>query len=307
MSIIDSHSFSIHVATHIGVERAIILSHIRYWVHRNRANERNEHDGRYWSYNSIRAFCEIFPYISEKTMRRILLSLKNDGYIDTGNFNENRYDRTLWYTTTEKTALLFHDPLGQSGHMDTDKVADMILPNGQINFTEQENGSSQKGEPIPDINTDINTDIINNTPLSSKDDIPPRENIQKKSFEDRKDEFKKSLGQYSTLNGLGKYDPEMLREFFEYWTEPSKNGKKMRWEDQKFFDIQRRLKTWSNNNFNKDISGYKAKLNRQEANRRSREEGAREAAAYLTGQVTCDSGTSNSENYDPVYNSIFGA
>jgi len=44
------------------------------------------------------------------------------------------------------------------------------------------------------------------------------------------------------------YGKEMLRDFFDYWTEMNEGGKKMRFEMQKVFDISRRLKTWSNNN-----------------------------------------------------------
>lgn len=38
-----------------------------------------------------------------------------------------------------------------------------------------------------------------------------------------------------------------IKKFVKYWTEPSASGKKQRWEDQKFFDLKRRLATWFNN------------------------------------------------------------
>lgn len=44
------------------------------------------------------------------------------------------------------------------------------------------------------------------------------------------------------------YGKEMLREFYNYWTEKNDNGKKMRFEMQKVFDVSRRLATWSKNN-----------------------------------------------------------
>jgi hypothetical protein len=47
-----------------------------------------------------------------------------------------------------------------------------------------------------------------------------------------------------------KYGKEMLREFFDYWTEKNKNGKKMRFEMQKVFDISLRLATWNKNKSN---------------------------------------------------------
>ncbi len=45
----------------------------------------------------------------------------------------------------------------------------------------------------------------------------------------------------------GQYEPKMLKEFLEYWCEKNPNGKKMRFEMQKVFDVGRRLSTWKNN------------------------------------------------------------
>jgi len=38
-----------------------------------------------------------------------------------------------------------------------------------------------------------------------------------------------------------------LNKFNAYWNEPSKSGTKVRWQGEKFFDIQRRLHTWFSN------------------------------------------------------------
>ena len=43
------------------------------------------------------------------------------------------------------------------------------------------------------------------------------------------------------------FSKETCREFYNYWTEKSENGKKMRFEGQKFFDIKKRLTTWKRN------------------------------------------------------------
>jgi len=43
------------------------------------------------------------------------------------------------------------------------------------------------------------------------------------------------------------YPKEMLRAFYNYWTEMNEGGKKLRHETQKIFNIERRLITWNNN------------------------------------------------------------
>ena len=47
----------------------------------------------------------------------------------------------------------------------------------------------------------------------------------------------------------------MVRDFYDYWTEPNKTNKKFRQELQKTWSLERRLKTWNSNNFNKNKNG----------------------------------------------------
>jgi len=47
------------------------------------------------------------------------------------------------------------------------------------------------------------------------------------------------------------YPKELLRNFYEYWIEPNKSKTKMRFEMQKTWDLNLRLKKWASNDFNK--------------------------------------------------------
>jgi len=61
---------------------------------------------------------------------------------------------------------------------------------------------------------------------------------------------------YDSLIPFAKvYEKEMLRDFFEYWTEHGEKDLKFRKEKEKTFGLERRLKTWNNNNFNKKQNG----------------------------------------------------
>jgi len=44
---------------------------------------------------------------------------------------------------------------------------------------------------------------------------------------------------------LGKYPKEMLRRFYDYWTEMNKSGTRLRFELQQTFEIGKRLATWA--------------------------------------------------------------
>jgi hypothetical protein len=77
-----------------------------------------------------------------------------------------------------------------------------------------------------------------------------KQKIPKTSIDGRKNALGESLRSYMNDNA-SKYSKGLYREFFEYWTEPNKSGRSMRFEDQKYFDIPRRLATWHSNNQNK--------------------------------------------------------
>jgi hypothetical protein len=50
---------------------------------------------------------------------------------------------------------------------------------------------------------------------------------------------------------LEKYPKEMLRKFYNYWTEMNKSGTRLRFELQQTFEISKRLVTWASRD--KDI------------------------------------------------------
>ena len=128
----SKHFFDVEIAKQVGIAPAIIYENIIFWIEKNRANDKHFHDGSYWTYNSTRAFSELFPYLSEDQISRSLKKLQDANLIVKGNFNEKGYDRTTWFS------------IPQNCEMD---VADLRNASGEI------------AEPIPDINTDINTDI----------------------------------------------------------------------------------------------------------------------------------------------------
>ncbi len=44
------------------------------------------------------------------------------------------------------------------------------------------------------------------------------------------------------------YGKEMMREFYEYWSEMNKSQSKMRWENERTWCVELRLRRWANNN-----------------------------------------------------------
>jgi len=85
------------LAQQIGLNEAIVLQQIHYWIKQAEESRRNLHDGYYWVYNSIRAWRDQFPFWSVRTLRRIFDSLEIKQLLITGNYNKLPLDHTKWY------------------------------------------------------------------------------------------------------------------------------------------------------------------------------------------------------------------
>lgn len=65
-------------------------------------------------------------------------------------------------------------------------------------------------------------------------------------IESRKAKFKNSIAPH-----VKEYGSPLCNEFYKYWTEPNKSGKKMRFELEKTWEIKRRLERWKKTNASK--------------------------------------------------------
>jgi hypothetical protein len=159
---IMEHHFSVSIAQKIGVNEAIFLQNMAFWIQKNKANNKHFYEGRYWTYNSQKALCQIFPYWSRKNLRTIINSCVSQNLILTGNFNKLGYDRTTWYTLSDIGLGLFKD-------FNLNPSNDDIGRKGPIDMPEVANGLVKTGQPIPDNKTHIeNTDVCAHTQDSLK-------------------------------------------------------------------------------------------------------------------------------------------
>ena len=66
--------------------------------------------------------------------------------------------------------------------------------------------------------------------------------LNKRKMQPRKEAFIEELRRFTSI-----YPPDMLNEFYQYWTEPNRTFTKMRFEMQKTWSLDGRLRTWSRN------------------------------------------------------------
>lgn len=104
-----THLFNTDIAMEYGLEEAILLENLYFWVQKNKANNKNCFEGKFWTYNSVKAFNDLFCYITPSKIVRALKKLEDEGLVESGCFNENKYDHTKWYTVTEKAKSFFEN------------------------------------------------------------------------------------------------------------------------------------------------------------------------------------------------------
>lgn len=132
------YSFDSNIAKEYGVNEAIMIANFQFWIKKNKANKKNFFDGHYWTYNSKKAFTELFDFWGEQSIKTILNHLKEKGVLITANYNNSPYDRTLWYAFVDEEKWIGEDKTFQKLELTNEEDKNnqsltYILPNKKPN------------------------------------------------------------------------------------------------------------------------------------------------------------------------------
>lgn len=87
------------LARRVGLNEAIVIQQVHYWLKINELKKQNFKDGRYWTYNSLRDWHETdFDFWSFGVVQRTFAKLVDLGILITANYNKDKRDRTKWYS-----------------------------------------------------------------------------------------------------------------------------------------------------------------------------------------------------------------
>jgi hypothetical protein len=136
---VQSHILSVPLAVKYGANESLFLSNICWWIEKNRANDRHFHEGRYWTYNSVTGFTELFPYFTANQIQYLIDKLRKKNILQVGNFNKIGYDRTNWYSVSDEVMNIYLGkateeegvPAPETGPEDEPDPAAEISPPGQ--------------------------------------------------------------------------------------------------------------------------------------------------------------------------------
>jgi hypothetical protein len=96
----------------------------------------------------------------------------------------------------------------------------------QVESKTEAKQKQNESEPEANVNVNVNDNVNKNN-----------------NIEDRKNKFYDSLAIF-----VSEFPKEMIRDFYNYWSEHGIHDKKMRFEKEKTFGIKQRLTVWLNRN-----------------------------------------------------------
>ena len=190
----ENHNFNVNVAKLYGVNCALILQNIWFWVKHNEKIGANFFDGVYWVYQSTKTLEEIFPYLTHKQIVLAIRKLRSEEIILAKNYNRAKYDRTLWYSVSEKGKKLLLDNdidgsnkdecISPESQIDMAEKGNSFCPTGKTEMPSKSNATASEVKPIPDIEEDIEKDIRNKISTGGENEkkyaSPPRAPLRHK-------------------------------------------------------------------------------------------------------------------------------
>lgn len=84
-----------HLAAKIGLDEAIILQQIQYWLNKECGKVI---DGVRWIYNRLDDWLEQFPWMSKWRLRKAMINLRAKGILEFAQHEKKQWQRRGWYT-----------------------------------------------------------------------------------------------------------------------------------------------------------------------------------------------------------------
>lgn len=183
-----------------------------------------------WSVMLQKKLAMSIPGISESLVVEVVNRLVKWGFFDESLFN------TSGVLTSKAIQERYFEAKKRSKKIETDEYLLLPLPEGFSckNVTKCCNNVTIIPQSISLSIRDNNSPLVDGEVISSS------------SLELRAKAFYNSLIPY-----LEKYGKVMLRDFYNYWSEPNKSRTKMRFELQQTWEVGRRLATWKSKDENR--------------------------------------------------------
>jgi hypothetical protein len=120
---------------------------------------------------------------------------------------------------------------------------------GKYTLEQAEQIAKTRKASLPDSSA---TKTLANVADNVNDNVNVNDIKKENNIEQRKLKFASTLKSFVDI-----YGRDLIKEFYDYWTEPNKSNTKFKQELEKTWSLERRLETWAKNdiNFNKQKNG----------------------------------------------------
>lgn len=143
-------------------------------------------------------------------------------------------DRWRWSRTKVRTFLNDLKREQQIEQQKTNLTQILTIINyDEYQKKEQQTGQQKNSRKTPE-------EQQKNTYKNVKNDKNEKNIVSKDILSKIQKEFYDTIAPFVSI-----YKKEMLRQFYEYWSEPNKSGTKIRYQLQKTWDLNLRLKNWA--------------------------------------------------------------
>lgn len=161
------YTFSVEHAEKYGLNEAIMLHNFIYWLNINRANNNNYINGRYWTYNSSKAFQKLFPFWTQKQIEYTLAKLVDANILIKDCFNQDKRDRTAWYTLSDN---FFSECISEKKEMPTTNLGNVISEKKEMyNITDKK--QQIKNTDLNNITTASGSSFNENSTISKMGNV----------------------------------------------------------------------------------------------------------------------------------------
>jgi hypothetical protein len=148
------------LACEIGLNESMILLQLEFWI---RLSGKKQKDGRFWIYESLTDFREIFPFLSTATINRAIHSLEEKKLIHVDNFNALKFDRTRWFALNAQEIAKLESVRIVTGWA---FACDSSISQNDTRTNQNDTSSAQNDTTIPDLSSDLSSE--NYTPSSGE-------------------------------------------------------------------------------------------------------------------------------------------
>lgn len=171
-------------------------------------------------------------------------------YFDVVNELENDSDKLSFLMAVINKQFIDEDPKDMSFLVKLCYSSQKHAIESSVKGWKRVTNTDMEGNPLLDVKTNPQTNP-QTTPPTNPIQVEVKEKVEVEVKEKEKIDSKANLEirslafKESLIAFKHKYSIELLRNFFNYWTEPNKSQSKMRFELEKTWSIERRLETWA--------------------------------------------------------------